>query len=80
MVMCLIALYPLSRLDPIVLIRLLAGTTVYILARDQRLYPGWLNTAFQDNLFYWSPAIRLAAIIALVWICLPGQFRARIRP
>jgi Glycosyltransferase family 87 len=77
MAICLIALYPLSRLDPIVMVRLLGGTMVYILAKDQRLWPTWLFTAFQDNLFYWTPAIRLAAVIALVWLCLPGQLKAR---
>jgi hypothetical protein len=77
MAICLIALYPLSRLDWVVLVRLLFPTSVFILATDDRLWPPWLNTAFGYDWHYVSPAIRLAAVIALVWLCLPGQFRAR---
>ncbi len=77
MAICLIALYPLSRLDWVVLIRLLFPTTVFILATDERVWPAWLNTAFGYDWHYVSPAIRLAAVIALVWLCLPGQLRVR---
>jgi hypothetical protein len=75
MVICLLALYPASRLDGVILARLLAGTTVYILAVDQTLAPHWLNTVFQDNVNYLAPAIRLAAVIALAWLCLSGSWR-----
>jgi len=80
MVICLIALYPASRLDGVILTRLLAGTTVYILAKDQTLTPHWLNTVFLDNVNYLAPAIRLAALIALVWLCLSGSWRWRSWP
>jgi hypothetical protein len=79
MAICLIALYPLSRLDWVILIRLLFPTTVYILATDVRIWPPWLNTALGYDWHYVSPAIRLAAVVALVWLCLPGQLRARDR-
>jgi hypothetical protein len=79
MAICLIALYPLSRLDWVILIRLLFPTTVYILATDVRIWPPWLNTALGYDWHYVSPAIRLAAVLALVWLCLPGQLRARDR-
>ena len=55
-------------------------TTVFILATDEQLWPPWLNTAFGYDWHYVSPAVRLAAVIALVWLCLPGQFRARADP
>ena len=74
---CLIAIYPLSRLDWVVLGRLVFPTSVFILATDYQLWPPWLNTAFGYDWHYVSPAVRLAAVIALVWLCLPGQFRAR---
>jgi hypothetical protein len=77
MAICLIALYPLSRLDWVILVRLLFPTTVYILATDERIWPPWLNTAFGYDWHYVSPAIRLVAVLALVWLCLPGQLRAR---
>jgi hypothetical protein len=73
MAICLIALYPRSWVDAVVLVRLLAGTTAYILASDVRMWPPWLNTALGYDWHYVSPAIRLAAVIALVWLCLPGQ-------
>jgi hypothetical protein len=75
MAICLLALYPASRLDGVIVVRLLAGTTVYILARDQTLSPHWLNTLFLDNVSYLAPAVRLAAVVALAWMCLSGSWR-----
>ncbi len=80
MVICLLALYPASRFDGVILARLLAGTTVYILAVDQTLAPHWLNTVFEDNVSYLAPAIRLAAVIALAWLCLSASWRWQSRP
>jgi hypothetical protein len=84
MVICLLAVYPASWLDGIVLARLLAGTTVYILVVDQTLAPRWLNTVFQDNVSYLAPAVRLAAVIALAWLCVSAswrwQSRSAVRP
>ena len=77
MAICLLALYPASRLDKVILLRLLAGTTVYILAHDQTLSPHWVNTLFADNVSYLAPAIRLAAVVALAWLCLSGAWRWR---
>jgi hypothetical protein len=75
MVICLLALYPASRLDWVVLLRLLAGTAVYTLAVDETLAPHWLNTLFVDNVNYLAPAVRLAAVIALAWFCWSGSWR-----
>lgn len=80
MAICLLALYPASRLDGIILVRLLAGTSVYTLAVDQTLAPRWLNTLFLDNVSYLAPAVRLAAVIALAWLCLSGSWRWQSRP
>jgi hypothetical protein len=80
MIICLIAVYPGSRLDGIVLARLLAGTTVYILAVDEALSPHWLNTVFQENVSYLAPAVRLAAVVALAWLCLSGAWRWQRQP
>jgi len=77
MAICLLALYPASRLDGVIMARLLAGTTVYILAVDQSLAPHWLNTVFLDNVSYLAPAIRLAAVVVLAWLCLSGSWRWR---
>jgi Glycosyltransferase family 87 len=80
MVICLLALYPASKLDWVILVRLLAGTTVYTLAKDETLAPHWLNTLFTDNVNYLAPAIRLAALIALAYLCLSGSWRWRSPP
>jgi hypothetical protein len=80
MVICLLALYPASRLDWVILVRLLVGTTVYTLAKDETLAPHWLNTLFQDNVNYLAPAIRLAAVLALAYLCLSGSWRWRSSP
>jgi hypothetical protein len=80
MIVCLLTLYPASRLDWIILVRLLAGTTVYILAVDETLAPHWLNVVFQDNTAYLTPAIRLTAVIALAWLSLPASWRWRPGP
>ena len=77
MVICLIVLYPASRLDVVVLVRMLAGTTVYTLAVDQTLAPHWLNAVFLDNVSYAAPVVRLAAVVALAWLCLSGSWHWR---
>ncbi|MGA2826042.1 MAG: hypothetical protein ABSF03_07955 [Streptosporangiaceae bacterium] len=40
----------------------------------ETLAPHWLNVVFQDNTAYLAPAIRLAAIVALVWLCLSASW------
>jgi len=50
-------------------VRLLAGTAVCILAVHETLAPHWLNAAFQDNVSHLASAIRLAAVVALAWLC-----------
>jgi hypothetical protein len=80
MIVCLIALYPASRLDWVVLGRLLAGTTVYVLATDQALAPGWLNALAQADTNYIAPAACLAAVIVLAWLCLSASWHWRAPP
>lgn len=77
MIVCLLVLYPACRLDWVVLVRLLAGTTVFILASDQNLGPHWLSSLFSVNSTYLAPAVRLAAVAALAWLCLRGSWRWR---
>ena len=80
MIVCLLTLYPASGLDWIILVRLLAGTTVYILAVDETLAPHWLNVVFQDNTAYLAPAVRLTAVVALAWLCLSASWRRQPGP
>jgi hypothetical protein len=80
MIVCLLALYQASRLDWVVLVRLLAGSSVYILARDDLLTPHWVNSLFLGNVDWLAPAINLAAVTALAWLCLSGSWRRRHGP
>lgn len=79
MIVCLLALCPASAFDWVVMARLLAGTIVFILASDPDLGPHWLNVLFTGNSSYLAPAVRLAAVVALVGLCLPGPWRWRPR-
>jgi hypothetical protein len=79
MIVCLLVLYPASKFDWVVLTRLLAGTTVFILASDQNLGPHWLSVLFSGNSSYLAPAVRLAAVVVLIGLCLPGPWRWRQR-
>jgi len=69
MAVSLLALYGASLLDWAVLIRLLAGATVYVIAVANPVEPHWLYDLGQFNGTWLSPAIRLLATIALVWVC-----------
>ncbi|HEX6520997.1 MAG TPA: glycosyltransferase 87 family protein [Streptosporangiaceae bacterium] len=56
-------------LDWVVIIRLLAGATVYVIAVDRPVQPHWLYDLGQFNGMWLTPVIRLLATIALVWVC-----------
>jgi hypothetical protein len=69
----LLALYPASWLDWVVLIRLLAGATVYAQAVQSPAEPHWLYDLGQFNGIWLTPGIRLLAAVALVWFCVSGR-------
>jgi hypothetical protein len=75
MAVSLLALYgtpsrPASWLDRVVLIRLLAGATVYVIAVNNPVQPRWLYNLGQYNGMWLAPSIRLLAAIALVTLCI----------
>jgi hypothetical protein len=74
MAISLLALYSASRLDWVVLIRLLAGATVYVQAVQSPFEPHWLANLGQFNGEWLTPSIRLLATAALVWLCLSGRW------
>ena len=78
MVFCLLALFPASRLDWPVLARLVAGTLYSIPGM-----PGPLPAVFFGLLPFEQrllvPLIRLAALLAVVALCLTGAWQARRR-
>jgi hypothetical protein len=74
MALSLLALYSASRLDWVVLIRLLAGATVYVQAVQSPAEPHWLANLTQFDGAWLTPGVRLLATVALVWLCLSGRW------
>ena len=74
MAISLLALYSASRLDWVVLIRLLAGATVYVQAVQSPFQPHWLANLGQFDGAWLTPGVRLLAAVALVWLCLSGRW------
>jgi hypothetical protein len=79
MAISLLALYSASRLDWVVLIRLLAGATVYAQAIQSPAEPHWLYDIAQFNGTWLTPGVRLLAAVALVWLCVSGRWGWRPR-
>ena len=80
MALSLLALYSASRLDWVVLIRLLAGATVYVQAVQSPAEPHWLGDVAQFDGAWLTPGVRLLATAALVWLCLSGRWGWRSAP
>jgi hypothetical protein len=80
MAISLLALYSASRLDWLVLIRLLAGATIYAQAVQSPVEPHWLYDIAQFNGTWLTPGVRLLATAALVWLCVSGQWGWRSEP
>jgi hypothetical protein len=74
MAISLLALYAASRLDWVVLVRLLAGATVYVQAVQSPFEPHWLGDIAQFDGAWLTPAVRLLATVALVWLCVSGRW------
>jgi len=70
----LLALYSASRLDWLVLIRLLAGATIYAQAIQSPVEPNWLYDLGQFNGTWLTPTVRLLAAVAFVWLCVSGRW------
>jgi len=74
MAISLLALYSASRLDWVVLIRLLVGATVYVQAVQSPFQPHWLADLGQFDGAWLTPGVRLLTTVALVWLCLSGRW------
>lgn len=77
MIICLLLIYPASRLDWIVLGRLTVGT-IALIPGDPYMHAGglidWLN---HDILTLWAPVLLLASALGLAWLALTGRWRVR---
>jgi hypothetical protein len=82
MAIALLALYSASWLDWVVLVRLLAGATVYAQAIQGPAEPHWLYDIVQFDGMWLTPAVRLLAAVALVWFCVSGRrgWRSQLAP
>jgi hypothetical protein len=75
MAFCLLALYPASRIDWLVLARLTAATFA-LMPGNAGFPPEHLLAAMtSDSLFWWAPVVLLAAAVALVWLCLTDRWK-----
>jgi hypothetical protein len=76
MIICVLILYPASRLDWIVLGRLAVGT-IALIPGDPYLHAGHLiGRMNQDILTLWAPVLLLVSIAALVALSVTGRWRA----
>jgi hypothetical protein len=75
MAFCLLALYPASRIDWLVLARLTAATFA-LMPGNAGFPPEHLLAAItSDSLFWWAPVVLLAAAVALAWLCLTDRWK-----
>jgi hypothetical protein len=78
MIICLLVLYPASRLDWVVLARLTAGTIALMPGTPAPL-PGYLLTRINhDSQVYLAPIVLLAAVIWLAALCVTGRWKLRL--
>jgi len=74
MAISLLALYSASRLDWVVLVRLVAGATVYVQAVQSPREPHWLYDIGQFDGAWLTPGVRFVAVVALIWLCVTGRW------
>jgi hypothetical protein len=77
MIFCLLALYPVSRLDWLLVGRLSAATIALMPGNPLWSPPAWLTRIAQALLSYVVPGLLLVATAVLVWLCLTRTWRIR---
>ena len=75
MLICLLMLYPASRLDWLVLIRLMAGTTALMPGNPTMPHSQLLASMARADQHVIVPLILLAATISLVVLCVTGRWK-----
>jgi hypothetical protein len=77
MIICLLLIYPASRLDWIVLGRLTIGT-IALIPGDPYLHAGgWIDRLNHDMLTLWAPVGLLASAVGLACLSATGRWRMR---
>jgi len=77
MIIALLALYPASRLDWVVLTRLCFAAVTYMEATSAS---GWLQRLQIYDGQWVTSSVRLLAVVALVWLCVTGRWGWRSTP
>ena len=77
MIIALLALYPGSRLDYLVIGQMATSTFALVPGGSTFAPPrGWLTTFWHAALTAITPAVLLAAVVALLWLCVSGAWHA----
>jgi len=75
MIIALLALYPRSRLDYLVMVQLTAGSLVMMPGGSGTEPPlGWLRTFSHEIWFTWAPVVLLGCVVAVIALCLTGAW------
>ena len=80
MLVCVLVLYPASRLDWLVLARLTAGTIANMPGNPYLQHSDLLRLADHFAVRIMAPIVMLAAAIALVALCVSGHWKVRDSP
>jgi hypothetical protein len=81
MIIALLALYPASRLDYVVIVQLAAGSFAMMPGGNPFEPPlGWLRTFSHAIWFAWAPLVLLAAVVAVVLLCVSRAWNVDPHP
>jgi hypothetical protein len=80
MIICVLVLYPASRLDWLVLARLTAGTMANMPGNPYLHHSHLLRATDHFVVHVLAPAVMLASAIALVALCVTGRWKLRDNP
>lgn len=75
----LLAVYPATRLDWVVIGQLAVGTFATVPGLVYSLHPHWVSRMAVLSSFKAMPLLLLAALIALVWLCLSGRWQVGVQ-
>jgi hypothetical protein len=83
MAFCLLALYPASRLDWLMIVRLIGGLVISLPGLPVRITTPWIVSMRHWDEVLVVPAIRLAVLAGVIFLCLSAKWRpdpGRLRP